>query len=149
MSIKIQDKGANELLKSLTKKLRSKVGVIGSDAVQAHRKAAGLTVVDIATIHEFGLGVPRRSFIRDYVDQNQPTLKKHLRNVGARILSGGEPKLTLQAFGTTVEGEIKDRISDHIPPALAAATIRRKGSDTPLIDTNQLRSSILSAEEVL
>src|SRR5689334_1289642 len=43
------------------------VGVL--DAEQ-HRDS-DLTVADVAAFHEFGLGVPRRSFIGDWFDLNQ------------------------------------------------------------------------------
>jgi hypothetical protein len=146
MTVKDKDKGAKAMLARLGKSPSVRVGVIGREA-QERGKNGGSTVGEIASYHEFGLGVPRRSFIRDYVDQNRLAITAKIDAIGGRIVGGLDPKKGMDLLGLYLVGEIQDRISDHIPPPLAESTIERKGSDTPLIDTGQLRSSITHAVE--
>jgi len=146
--VKDIDKGAKALLERLSRTMSVKVGVIGSDAVQAHKKEPELTVVDVATKNEFGIGVPRRSWLRDYVDQNERTLKRYERNVGREIIQGMPPREAMGHFGNQIVGEIQQRISDHgVPPPNSRAWEEIKGSNTPLINTGQLWSSITHAVE--
>lgn len=149
-SVRVVDRGANAMLKSMaeaSKPATVKVGVIGQEASAGHKLSA-LTMVAIATIHEFGLGPaykkkgPNRSFIRAYVDEKEATLKKRLRGIGEHVLRGKSVRMGLEQFGLLTVGEIQQRISAGIPPALDQSTIDRKGSSTPLINTGQLRSSI-------
>lgn len=101
-------------------------------------------VVQIASAHEFGLGVPERSFLRSWFDQNeskaQALFSKLLLKVIARKLT---KERAIEFFGLWLQGEIQKNISEgNISPSLALETVERKGSSTPLIDTGQLRSNI-------
>lgn len=104
----------------------------------------GLTVVEVGTFHEFGLGVPRRSFIADWEDENEAKHKAQLRQMAQAVVTGKVESVEqgLARLGTLYQAEVQKRISDGIEPPLAESTIRRKGSSKPLIDTGQLRSSI-------
>lgn len=134
------DRGAQMLMRPTQPKLR--IGVIGNEAVTEHGMGSELTVAEIATIHEFGTQrIPRRSWLRDYVDGNKARIEVMLRNVAKRGFIAGLGS-TLETFGVVMVGEIQDRISDRIPPPLSSRTKSRKGSDVPLVDTGQLRSSI-------
>jgi hypothetical protein len=120
-----------------------KVGVIGPKASAAKTEGKGLTVVEVASFHEFGLGVPKRSFIAGYVDENEADLRKRMRKAGELVAKGSHTlEQALELFGLYVVGGMQDRISDNIPPALAESTKKRKGSSVALINTGQLRSSI-------
>ncbi len=105
--------------------------------------ADGMTVGAIGTIHEFGLGVPERSFIRAWADENEGQIRSQIKKQLARVLKG---ELSAEAawgqLGALFVGQIQKRIVDHIEPPLADSTIRAKGSSTPLIDTGVLKSSI-------
>lgn len=107
--------------------------------------SGGITLLEVATINEFGLGnVPERSFIRDWADQNEARNADNLRKVAAVIIRGGYTiEVGLGRLGALYQGEIQNRISAGIPPPNAPSTIQKKGSSTPLINTGQLRSSIL------
>ena len=146
-SVRDEDRGAKALLQRLGQKPRVKVGILGTDAIQIHRETPDLTVVDVATKHEYGVGVPRRSFLRDYVDENKADLQRMVRNTGKVIIQGKNPCEALGALGNEIVGQIIDRILAHIPPENSEDTKRRKGSDTPLKDTGQLVSSIHSVVE--
>ncbi len=137
-----RDRGYRELMKRLkAAKLSLTVGVHQTEGAEPHGE---LTVADIATIHEFGLGnVPERSFLRAWADENVEEIKKDLGGIGIAVVEG---KLTaeqgLERFGVLAVGQIQKRIVAGIEPPLAPATIKRKGSSTPLVDTGQLKSAI-------
>jgi hypothetical protein len=122
------------------------VGVHADDGAQGHTE--GQSVADIASIHEFGApqaNVPQRSFVRAWFDEASAsgelmtTLKAELASVveGKRTL-----KQALERSALRFEGSVKERIRRHIPPPLKPATIKRKGSSTPLIDRGVLRNSV-------
>lgn len=145
MSIKVKDNGYKEVLKSLTsgENPTIKVGVFGSKASEEH--SAGVSVLDIANFHEFGLGNnPERSFVRGWAEENESAvvgmLKKEIQaSVKRRDTSFSRG---FDRIGLYCQSGIQQRISDGIPPPLAPSTVKRKGSSTPLIDTGQLRSSV-------
>lgn len=97
----------------------------------------------IAEIHEFGLGVPERSFIRAWFDANQDKIKKAIAAAMQQVIKGKYTKeVALERLGALFASQIQARISSNIPPPLAPSTIKRKGSSVALIDTGQLRSAI-------
>lgn len=106
----------------------------------------GITVLFIASIHEFGApdaGIPARSFVRGYVDENGPKIRAVQAKLSRMALDGkiSVPN-ALNQLGAFVAGGMQQRIADGIMPPLSPVTIEAKGSSTPLIDTGQLRSSI-------
>jgi hypothetical protein len=103
-----------------------------------------MTVGDLATIHEYGLGVPERSFVRAWADSNQQANEAALKAAAERVVRGSAPsaQVALDQVGLVFVGSIQARMAGGIPPGNSPATIARKGSSTPLIDTGQLRASI-------
>lgn len=147
MSVRDTDRGANALMRELDKDGEVRVGIMGREAREQKDGdgSGGLTVAEVGSFHEFGLGVPRRSFLRDTVDQKETRIRSALKQVAARVGRGAPLELELERIGLQIQGIIQDRISQSIPPPLAPETIRRKKSSVSLIDTGQLRSSITYA----
>lgn len=160
-TFKITDKGVKDLAKDFFgKSVSVKVGVFGAKGAEKVKPreegqpAPNLTMVELATIHEFGTGkIPERSFIRSYFDAEfdslMGVLRKLIEKAIARAVQTGKPitaaeqKKVLDTVGAYMVGRIQERIaSGAIKPPLAETTIDRKGSSKPLIDTGQLRSSI-------
>jgi len=145
-SVRVVDRGADALVRAAREAAGDwsvRVGIMGSEAGAAHEEAAGLTVAEVAEAHEFGVGVPRRSWLLDYVDATQETARRRIRSVLEAVTRRGLPfGPGLEQFGQVTVGEIQQRIADRIDPPLSEATIAAKGSDVPLINTGQLRSSI-------
>jgi len=144
LKIHDKDKGMRVLLKALSaaKTPVVAVGVLGDGGKYDDD---GPTVLQVATEHEFGIGVPKRSFIRDTVDINRDKILKRLRNAARVSLKDPNGSAVAMArIGLYVEGVIKRRIAAGISPANSQETIDRKGSSKPLIDTGQLRNSIAS-----
>lgn len=143
MSVSDKDKGYKKLLaKVMGPKPSVKVGIFGAKGSEQHEGSA-LSVLEIATFHEFGLGVPERSFLRAWCDENGPAAEAFLAKQCEKALAG---ELTweqvLERLGLYCVAGIQTKISNNIPPPLADETIKRKGSSVALIDTGQLRSSI-------
>lgn len=143
-SFKTVDRGANALSKAFVTNgvgLQVKVGLLAK-AAEPH-EGTDLTVADVGTIHEFGLGVPQRSFIRGWYDESQEENKRIVSVLQKQVLRGEvTQEVALNRFGLKCVGDIQRRIVAGIEPALAQSTIDKKGSSTPLVDTGQLRASI-------
>lgn len=122
------------------------VGVHANEGDAQHKEPAGekpVTVLDVAIWNEFGLGVPERSFLRAWVDENDSLNREKLRRA-VQLVIRGEMTLerALELVGLSMVGGIQKEIARGIPPENAAETVKRKSSSTPLIDTGQLRQSI-------
>ena len=139
-----KDKGYKALVKRVygMGKPTVSVGILEAEGAQ---EAAGsnITIAELAAIHEFGLGVPERSFLRAWFDQNEDRARSFVTELLKAVVKGKYSKeQALELLGTKLQAEIQARISAGIDPANAPSTIARKGSATPLIDTGQLRSSM-------
>lgn len=145
MTVRVTDKGYNAALKRISA-IGAKISVGVPETHDPHSGAGGMTVADIAAIHEFGSpknGIPERSFIRAWADANEERIKKMILIMAQSIASGKRTRnQALEVLGLKWVAEVQQRIAANIPPALKPATIARKGSDVALIDTGQLRSAI-------
>lgn len=117
------------------------VGIHESDGKVQHGE---MRVIDIANIHEFGLGnVPQRSFIRAWFDENQERARAAMQRLLRSVVKGDRtPEQAVDTFALWVVGQMQLRMAKGIAPPLKRRTILRKGSSVPLIDTGQLRTSI-------
>lgn len=125
---------------------RLRVGVVGTEAKQVHAES-GLTNAEIAVIHEFGApraNIPERSFIRSTL--RDPDVRRRLRalqaNLARAVIAGMDQKKALGTMGEFLASQIRATITRGVDPPLKPATIARKGSSKPLIDTGQLRRAI-------
>jgi hypothetical protein len=111
----------------------------------------GLTLVEIAAIHEFGseaAGVPERSFIRATINQKRTEIIRLQTKLARQIIVGKmEPETALGILGTFVAAEIRRTIVEKRTEgpedqANAPSTIAAKGSTTPLVDTGRLLNAV-------
>lgn len=120
----------------------------GSGAKTHHEHVEGeLTNAELAMFHEFGLGVPERSFIRAAFDKNHPKYDENMVKLVRALYDG---KITAERvvglLGAQIASDIRNYIRDSgelLPNA--PSTIAAKGSSKPLIDKGQLVNSISSA----
>ena len=125
------------------------VGVHSADGSQVE-EGSDITVAEIAAIHEFGLGVPERSWLRAFVDENRDELSDMLAATAKLIAQGKYPAdVAMNRFGLAVVGMVKKRIVAGIEPGLAESTKAEKmrvtggnAKDTPLIRFGQFISAI-------
>jgi hypothetical protein len=125
------------------------IGIHEEDAAGQHGDE-GVTVGDVGIYNEFGLGVPERSFIRGWADENEETNKDRLRKIGRAVVTGhiSSPSVGLKRFAALAVGEVQSRISDGgVFEPNKPSTVERKGSSKPLIDDGILRSKITSKVE--
>jgi hypothetical protein len=140
VSITVKDAGLKALLKRVGKVPDLRVGVLGDDGSKTY-PGEGPTVAQVAAWNELGAGVPRRSWLRDWVNGNIPLIGSTLQK-SLRLYAAETTDRAIGVAGAKFVGEIQRRIAAGIEPPNAPATIARKGSSTPLIDQGQLRTSI-------
>lgn len=146
VSVTDQDRGLNTMLERLDRAAfgaKLIVGLIGEESEATH-EGGELTIAEIGEIHEFGLGVPRRSFIADWADENEEKHRAQIRKIAEQVMRGKIEtwEQGLERLGSLYVAEVQKRIAVGIEPPLAPSTIARKGSSKPLIDTGALRSAI-------
>ena len=106
----------------------------------------GEKVVDVGRRHEFGIGVPRRSFLRMPFIVKQNIIDKAISTSWKKIVEGKSQ--TIKEFG--ILGIIGQNISKDAFATggfgkwekLKPATVKAKGSDEILLDTSKLVQSI-------
>lgn len=121
-----------------------KAGVLAKDGSQQHSE--GLTVFQIGMIHEFGVpekNIPRRSFIRVPIENNIKEITKLIEHNHKLVSENSmSAKVALDRIGIMAQNTIKESFINNDWKPLKRATIKRKGSSRPLIDTGQLIGSI-------
>lgn len=147
VAIRTRDTGLAAFVKRLTSPEVS-VGVHSADGSEVE-EGSDLTVAEIAAIHEFGLGVPERSWLRAFVDENREQLLDMLATTALQIAKGTNADAAMNRFGLAVVGMVKKRIVEGIEPGLEESTKEEKmrvtgggAKDTPLIRFGQFVSAI-------
>ncbi len=136
-------------IRSLDGKVTSRVGIFGQKAAEEHDQDSGLSTGELAAIHEFGAGnVPARSFVRGWIDESGAAIQAQLKETATNVVRGRfDVYAGMHRFGQWADLRMSTRITGHIPPPLAPATVRRKGHNVPLIDTLKMFRAIDSAVE--
>lgn len=152
--VKSDFSGLDKFVKAISTNMIVKVGIFGAKNPRRDQKGT-LTNAEVGFIHEFGTDkIPKRSFLRMplflYGDDILAMVKK---SGAAKKLAAGKGVQVLADLGIACENVILRAFDsggwgDWAPNA--PSTIRRKSkkgrrSDSPLIDTGQLRRSIASA----
>ena len=121
-----------------------KAGILAKDGSQNHSE--GITVFQIGMIHEFGVpekNIPRRSFIRAPIENNIKEITKLIENNHKLVSENAmSAKVALDRIGIKAQNTIKESFRNNDWKPLKRATVKRKGSSRPLIDTGQLIGSI-------
>lgn len=145
---------------------RVKIGILTDKKHQSEddKGSGDISMLELAAIHEFGspeANIPERSFIRATVDGKRDQVNAAIEDiVGAevkKLLDGDNPpsessadaaaKRALGKLGTKIVSMIRTTIRNRetVGPedqANKPATIKRKGSSLPLVDTAQLINAI-------
>lgn len=110
---------------------------------QGETNEDGVDLVDIAMFNELGtVHIPSRPFLRDSVDANGDQINTFLQAMKKELLQDASAEEVLNKIGAFQKGLVQEQIvkGDFAPNS--EETIRRKGSDTPLVDTGRMRQSI-------
>jgi len=146
IKIEMNLKPLEKIQKDFKKKYIAKVGILGS----SNSRQDNLSNAGIGAVHEFGSfkkKIPRRSFLKMPLLEKKKELLKTLSNLINKYLKDKNIKkiykllgfkaetIILRAFATKGFGKWEK---------LKNSTIKRKKSSAILIDTAQLRKSIIS-----
>jgi phage gpG-like protein len=105
-----------------------------------------VSLATIAAVHEFGSpehNIPERSFLRGGIRRAAPKLNAvNIDSLRKVLLAKMSIEQAIEKLGMVAAGEVKREfiVGDFVPNK--PATIKRKGSSRPLVDTGQLRQSI-------
>lgn len=119
-------------------KLEVRVGI-----QQEESSGNGVDLLDRAIFNELGTAhIPSRPFLRNSVDTNVENINAFLQSMKRKMLKGGSAEEVLKQIGTFQKGLIQSEIRNGDFVKNSKMTIQKKGSDTPLIDTGEMRQSI-------
>jgi hypothetical protein len=107
---------------------------------------ADLTIAQIGTIHEYGApkaNIPERPFLRPALRNGQPQLARASGKLLFEVQNGSLTKFAaLSRLGLLGVRLVQENIVHGEFTPLKPATIARKGSSKPLIDTGQMMQSV-------
>lgn len=107
---------------------------------------SGLAYSELGTIHEFGSSdgrVPERSFLRSMLVDRRKDINRLLNTTAKRVANGRDANAELERLALWSQGAVQEQIVDVDTPANAPATIAKKKSDNPLVDTGAMRQAVL------
>lgn len=136
----------------------AKVGVLSETNTRSPGEDGGTdagTNVEIGAAHEFGSqsqGVPMRSFLRMPLNQRSKQIAESALggDMASELIEAGGLDLAAERLGIAAEAVVQEAFETRgfgTWPANSESTITSKGSDSPLIDTGQLRGAITSKVE--
>jgi hypothetical protein len=142
-STKRKDRGKDAMVKAAREmygKPYVAVGIMGTE----QREDGKIKNWELGTIHEFGTEkIPARSFLRSTYKEHLSEMRAIIKKLHHKVLHEKMKKGdALALIGEKFTALVKAKITAHIPPPNEPATIARKGSSTPLVDTGQLLNSI-------
>lgn len=103
----------------------------------------GVDLLDIALWNELGTEhIPSRPFMRQATDDNERQVVAFMEAQAESLKNGATAEEVLKRTGVLMKGLVQDKIKSGNFVANAEATIKKKGSDTPLIDKGKLRQGV-------
>jgi len=143
MSVKIIRKNPEALKEAYDRigHATGKVVKVGFPKGEGDPYSDGTAVAYVAACHVYGWGVEERDFFRWGRRELEKTTKTYL----SAIAKEDDPKVVdalLDAAGLAAVENIKAAIIDLDRPENSPATIAKKGSSNPLIDTEHMVSNV-------
>lgn len=86
--------------------------------------------------------IPARPFMKQAADNNANAWEQLIEELAGRVIDGMNPQQALELLGNQVKGDIKEIFTKGDFAPNSPATIARKKSSRPLIDTGRLRNSV-------
>ena len=105
----------------------------------------GTDVCNIAMWNELGVpskSIPSRPFLRQTCDKSGENIAKFGEQAIRKVTQGGSADTALMQIGNYVKGQVQNEIASGDFAPNSPVTIRKKGSETPLIDTGTMRKSV-------
>lgn len=122
----------------------------------SHKPASDISeIAEIAIKNEFGVSeggrwkIPPRPFFRNAIDTNRAAFNSFRNRQYENTLAGLiDVDQAIGNIGEWLAAKVKRSIVRLRTPPNAPATIARKGSSNPLIDTGQMRQSVTHADKI-
>ena len=123
------------------KKLADLEVVVGFQDSQTYDD--GTSLPEIAAYNEYGSSdTPARPFMRRSFERHEDELQKACDRVNQVLAKGGTAEAALKELGVFLKGLVQEEIVDGGFAPNAPATVKKKKSDRPLIDTGYMRQSV-------
>lgn len=115
---------------------------VGFQAGEAEEEN-GTDIVDIAAYNEYGSSdTPARPFMKQSFENHEDELQAVCDEAMKMIKKGGTAQQALNKIGVLCKALVQSEIRDGNFVPNAPSTIKKKGSDKPLIDTGTMRQSV-------
>lgn len=130
-------------LKRLIASIQSANGQVVDVGLLEGKSTAG-QIAQYGFFNEYGTRhIPSRSFMRSTFDKHRRKYEQLMQKGYDQALAGVIPlRRALTVLGVVAMGDIKLTITNLRSPRNAPATIRKKGSSNPLIDTGTMRNAV-------
>jgi len=142
-SIRDNDRGYKRIVGMLKKYARQRTKI---DVGWTGKHPSGINLADLGIIHEYGApsaNIPARPTLGPVFDAHVQEYKRLDREVWGRAIDGKEALARgLVRFATKMRSDVVKRINSGPYVPNAPATIARKGSSKPLIDTKYFRDHV-------
>lgn len=87
--------------------------------------------------------IPERSFIRSTFDEKENEWANYISTLIGKVVNGSATaREVYERLGARIQRDIQRKIKQLSEPGNAGATVARKGSNNPLIDSGRLRQSV-------
>jgi len=126
---------------------------VGVPSEETSREEGEMNNATLAYIHDRGApanNIPARPFLEPGIDQVVDKIAEQMKKGAQAVMGGNQSQLdqVLNRTGLIAQNSVRKLINSGIAPELAPSTIlaRRRAGKTrtkPLIDTGQLRNSII------
>lgn len=105
---------------------------------------SSVDLLDVALWNELGTSTaPSRPFLRQSVDNNKDKINAFFQAQLKTLLAGrATAEDVLKKTVVFMKGLVQETIKEGDFPANAPSTVKKKGSDRPLIDTGHMRQSV-------
>lgn len=145
MSSKFKRVKKNGGVEGLLKRVKTP-GTVDVGIIDAGKHPSGdITVAGIGYAHEYGTAtLPERSFMRSTIQAKKKDIIALQKKLLAKIINGKMKVETgLGLIGEFMADAIRQKIVAISSPPNTPETIAAKGSSNPLIDTGQMKNSII------
>jgi Tfp pilus assembly protein FimT len=105
----------------------------------------GTSILQVGSAHEYGLGVPRRSFIRVPMDKEKAKIKSALESGFKSVMNGGDVIQNLNKVGLIAQNISQTAFKNQGYGQwqdISEDTKEKKGSSKILFDTGRLVQSV-------
>lgn len=120
-------------------KMVVKVGFQHGEAAEEN----GADVCDVAAFNELGTeNIKPRPFMKMSIEDNEDELSAFMTRLVQEVIKGKSAEQALKEIGVKEKALMQETIVNGSFEPNMESTIRRKGSDKPLIDTGRMRQSV-------